>query len=58
MIQIIEVVLNEERYWYLFEDEEIIGKYGTELEAINATKEKYPQLDGVMIIPSEYNICK
>jgi len=53
MIQIIEVVLNEERYWYLFEDEEIIGKYGTELEAIKSAQEKYPQLDGVMITPSE-----
>jgi hypothetical protein len=51
MIQILETMHSGVSYWLVFEGTEIIGKYNTKSEAIQAIKEKYPELDGVIITP-------
>jgi hypothetical protein len=51
MIQILETIHGKKNYWLIFEGTEIIGKYDTKSEAIQATKQLYPKLDGVLVTP-------
>jgi len=51
MIQILETMHDKVSYWLVFDGTEIVGKYNTKSEALKATQEKYPKLDGVMVTP-------
>jgi hypothetical protein len=51
MIQILETMHSGVSYWLIFEGTEIVGKYSTKSEAIQATKQLYPKLDGVLVTP-------
>lgn len=53
MIQILETMHSGVRYWLVFEGTEIVGKYSTKSEALKATKQLYPKLDGVIVTPHQ-----
>lgn len=51
MIQVLETIHSGVRYWLVFDKTEIVGKYNTKSEALKATKQMYPKLDGVLVTP-------